>query len=52
MYMRPVQQEWPAQRMPAGVAVVLLLTAAGTIYLGLFPNQVVAFATQSAVSLR
>ena len=52
MYMRPAQQEWPPQPMPAGIALVLLLTAAGTIYLGLFPNHVIAFATQSATSLR
>jgi len=52
MYMHEPQQEWTPAPIPRGVALVLLLTAAGTIYLGLFPGGVMDFATQSALSLR
>jgi len=52
MYMHEPQQEWTPAPIPPGVALVLLLTAAGTIYLGLFPGGVMDFATQSALSLR
>jgi NADH-quinone oxidoreductase subunit N len=52
MYMREPQQQWTPAPIPRGVALVLLLTAAGTIYLGLFPGAVMSFATQSALSLR
>jgi NADH-quinone oxidoreductase subunit N len=52
MYMREPQQEWTPSPIPRGVALVLLLTAAGTIYLGLFPGPVMSFAAQSALSLR
>ena len=40
------------QPVPRGVALVLLLTAAGTLYLGLFPGKVMQLAIQSALSLR
>jgi len=49
MYMREPQKEWAAAPIPRAVALVLVLTAAGTLYLGLFPNYVMEFATQSAV---
>ncbi len=49
MYMREPQRQWPPLPIPSAVALVLVLTAAGTIYLGLFPNQVMGFATQAAV---
>ena len=52
MYMREPEQEWAQTPIPGAVALVLLLTAAGTLYLGLFPGAVMAFATQSAQSLR
>lgn len=52
MYMREPQDEWAATPMPPAIALVLLLTAAGTIYLGLFPGAVMGFAAQSALSLR
>ena len=52
MYMREPQQKWTPAPFPPAVALVLLLTAAGTIYLGLFPSAVMSFATQSALSLR
>jgi NADH-quinone oxidoreductase subunit N len=52
MYMREPQQEWTPQPVPRGVALVLLLTAAGTLYLGLFPGKVMQLAIHSALSLR
>ena len=50
MYMREPSQEWPAVSIPWAVTLVLLVTAAGTLYLGLFPGRVVGFATQAAAS--
>ncbi len=52
MYMRPPQQTFAPQPIPAAVGLVLLITAAGTLYLGLFPDVVMGFAWQSALSLR
>jgi len=52
MYMREPQQEWTPAPTPRAVALVLLLTAAGTVYLGLFPGTVMGFAAQSTLSLR
>ena len=52
MYMREPQQRWAAAPIPRAVGLVLLLTAAGTLYLGLFPGAVMGFAQQSALSLR
>ena len=49
MYMREPQEEWTPTPIPAAVGLVLFLTAAGTIYLGLFPNYVMGFAAQSAI---
>ena len=48
MYMREPREQWPAAPMPHGVALAVLLTAVGTIYFGLFPNAVMAFASQSS----
>ncbi len=50
MYMRESTQEWPAVSVPWAVTLVLVLAAAGTLYLGLFPGRVVSFATQAAAS--
>ena len=36
----------PAVRFPAAVNVVLAVTAIGTVYFGLFPNQVLNFILQ------
>src|SRR5215475_4762529 len=51
MYMRePSTQAGPAPAVvgfPLPVNVVLLLTAAGTVYFGLFPNQVLSFVLQT-----
>ena len=50
--MREPQQQWTLLPIPRAVGLVLLLTAAGTLYLGLFPGVVMGFAAQSALSLR
>ena len=47
MYMREPQQAVGAIRVPAPVATVLLLAAAATVYLGLFPNRVMGFVSQA-----
>jgi NADH-quinone oxidoreductase subunit N len=52
MYMRPATRVFPAGRIPAGVAAVLALAAAGTIFLGLFPNHVIDFAARAALLLK
>jgi NADH-quinone oxidoreductase subunit N len=52
MYMREPEREFPAGRIPFGVATVLSLAAAGTLYLGLFPSRLMAFAAQAALLFR
>ena len=52
MYFREGQSDWAPEPMPRAVALVLLITAAGTLYLGLFPGVVMSFATHGALSLR
>ena len=32
---------WTAPRIPASVALALIITVAGVLYLGLFPNRVI-----------
>lgn len=39
MFFRERQTEWVAPRVPASIAIVLVLTAAGVVYLGLFPGR-------------
>ena len=51
MYMREPHQDWAPARMSWAVTVVLLVAAAGTLYLGLFPARVLGFAAQAAQSL-
>jgi NADH-quinone oxidoreductase subunit N len=41
MFFRERTTEWRAPRVPASVALVLILTAAGVLYLGLFPGRVI-----------
>jgi NADH-quinone oxidoreductase subunit N len=41
MFFRERTTEWRAPRIPATVAVVLVLTVAGVFYLGLFPGRVI-----------
>jgi NADH-quinone oxidoreductase subunit N len=52
MYFRESKDDWAPEPMPRAVAVVLLITAAGTLYFGLFPGAVMNFAVQGALSLR
>jgi NADH-quinone oxidoreductase subunit N len=52
MYMREPQQAVSAIRVPAPVATVLLLAAAATVYLGLFPNRVMGFVSQAGLLQR
>jgi NADH-quinone oxidoreductase subunit N len=51
MYMRQPQEDSADAPIPWAVATVLLVSAAGTLYLGLFPGPVMAFAAQAASSL-
>ena len=52
MYMHEPNQDWPPSPVPWAVALVLLASAAGTFYLGLFPGRVIGLAAQAAMSLR
>ncbi|HEX9759867.1 MAG TPA: NADH-quinone oxidoreductase subunit N [Candidatus Acidoferrales bacterium] len=52
MYFSEPRAEWPPVPVPLAVGVVLLLTAAGTLYLGIFPSDVMNWAAQAAASLR
>jgi NADH-quinone oxidoreductase subunit N len=52
MYMRPARRDFPVGKVPAGIATVLALAAAGTIALGLFPNYVIEFAARAATMLK
>ncbi len=51
MYFWEAQKEFAPLEVSPSVTFVLLLAAAGTIYLGLFPSQVMSFAQLSALSL-
>ena len=51
MYMREPKRTFSNEKIPAGVAAVLTLAVAGTIYLGLFPNRIMDLATQAAAML-
>ncbi len=51
MYMHEARQEMPALPLPATVAVVLTVSAAATLYLGLLPGGVLAFAATAAGDL-
>ncbi|HEV2490817.1 MAG TPA: NADH-quinone oxidoreductase subunit N [Candidatus Acidoferrales bacterium] len=51
MYFWEPNQEWSAAPMKAPMFVVLALTAIGTLYLGIWPNTVMQWATNSALSL-
>ncbi len=52
LYFHEAAGEWQPAPMPAAVTAVVLLTAAGTIYLGLFPGLVMQFASVAATALR
>ncbi|HYY98191.1 MAG TPA: proton-conducting transporter membrane subunit, partial [Pyrinomonadaceae bacterium] len=42
MFFRERTTEWRAPRIPASVAVVLALTVAGVLFLGIFPGRVIS----------
>jgi NADH-quinone oxidoreductase subunit N len=52
MYFQEASSEWNPQPLPVAVALVVVLTAAGTLYLGLLPDAVRYLAEQGALSLR
>jgi NADH-quinone oxidoreductase subunit N len=52
MYMREPKDDFQPQPIPFAVGLVLLITVAGTLYLGLFPNAAMAFAARAAETLR
>src|SRR5262249_33575784 len=47
MYMHEPKEEVPLEPLPSGVAATLVLAAAATFYLGVFPATVLDFATRS-----
>jgi len=52
MYFHEPSKEWAPTPMHAPMFIVLLITAAATIYFGLLPNRVMELAIASARSLR
>jgi NADH-quinone oxidoreductase subunit N len=52
MYFHEDAGDWKPAPMPAAVTAVVLITAAGTVYLGIFPGFVMQFATVAAAALR
>ncbi|HEV2224667.1 MAG TPA: hypothetical protein VGR84_16875, partial [Candidatus Acidoferrales bacterium] len=52
MYFHESNKEWDPTPMHAPMFVVLLLTAAATIYFGVLPNRLMELAIASARSLR
>jgi NADH-quinone oxidoreductase subunit N len=51
MYMREARTEVPVTKVPAGVAVALVITLAATVYLGVLPGRVLDYALYSADGL-
>jgi NADH-quinone oxidoreductase subunit N len=53
MYMRePAPTSPPAARVPGAISFVLSLAAIAVLYLGIFPGDVLRFATRSASFFR
>jgi NADH-quinone oxidoreductase subunit N len=52
MYMREPEREIALQPVPWTLAIVLWITAAGTIYAGLFPAHIIGYATKAALNIR
>jgi NADH-quinone oxidoreductase subunit N len=52
MYMREPEHEVAALPVPWTLAIVLWIAAVGTIYAGLFPARIIAFATKAALNIR
>jgi NADH-quinone oxidoreductase subunit N len=52
MFFREPSSAWEAPRIPAAVAVALILTILGVFYLGLFPGRVISiFSPKPAISV-
>jgi len=51
MHMRDEREEIPVSRIPLGLGTALAISMAATIYLGVFPSQVIQFALRSANGL-
>src|SRR5436853_5034364 len=52
MFFRERTEAWEPPRIPASVALALVLTIVGVFYLGLFPGRVInAFSSRPAISL-
>jgi NADH-quinone oxidoreductase subunit N len=52
MYMREPKQEIAAAPVPWTLSFVLWITAAGTVYAGLFPTRIIDFAAKAALNMR
>ncbi len=52
MYFHEGAEEWQPAPMPMAVGLVVILTAVGTIYLGLFPNALMYYASLGANVLK
>jgi NADH-quinone oxidoreductase subunit N len=52
MFFRERSSPWDAPRVPASIAIALVITIAGVFYLGLFPGRVIsAFGGRPSISL-
>jgi NADH-quinone oxidoreductase subunit N len=52
MYMREPKQEIAAEPVPWTLSLVLWISAAGTIFAGLFPARILGFAAKAAATMR
>jgi NADH-quinone oxidoreductase subunit N len=52
MYMREPKQEIDVEPVPWTLSIVLWISAAGTIYVGLFPARIIDFAAKAALNIR
>jgi NADH-quinone oxidoreductase subunit N len=52
MYMREPKQEIAAEPVPWTLSIVLWIAAVGTVYAGLFPAQIIAFAAKAALDIK
>ena len=53
MFFREPASEWNAPRIPASIALALLITIAGVFYLGLFPGRIInAFQSRPSITVK
>jgi NADH-quinone oxidoreductase subunit N len=52
MYMREPKQEITAEPIPWTLSIAMWVTAAGTVYVGLFPTRIIDFAAKAALNIR